>query len=116
MKVTSKALALGIAAFLSKDLKPKYPSASVGKFLMGFSAGVIRRRAEIIGKRLLSFPLIAICVLEDDETIDLDMLIEVAREELPECGLDLNIPLCGDITLRKSDTDILRQYVENESG
>ena len=116
MKVTAKAVINGFADYLSKELKPQYPTDTLGGFMMGFSSGLIRRRAEAVTKKLMSNPLISIFVIDEEGTVDLDELLEAAQEAVPETGMTVAIPLSGEITFRKGDAAVIRQYVERASG
>ncbi|MBQ8830859.1 MAG: hypothetical protein IJ017_04625 [Oscillospiraceae bacterium] len=116
MKVTSKAVVDGFADYLSKELKPQYPTNTLGGFMMGFSSGLIRRRAEIVAAKLMSNPLISTFVIDEEGMIDLDELLEAAREAVPDTGLIVSIPLSGEVTFRKSDADVIKQYIERASG
>ena len=113
MLVNSTAVTSGIAEYLSKELKPQYPTETVGNFMMGFSSALIRRRAEAVAKKLLSNPLVATLVLNQDGLIDLDELVEAAQESVPDSGVVVPIPLSGEIIFKKSDAPVLRQYIEH---
>lgn len=116
MKVTSKAVINGIAEYLSKELKPQYPTDSVGGFVMGFSSGLMRRRAEAVSRKLMNNPLVSIFVIDDDGMIDLDELLEIAQEAVPDIGTNVPISRLGDIRFRKGDAAVIRQYIEHASG
>ena len=79
MKVTSKTVVNGFADYLSKELKPQYPADTLGGFMMGFSSGLIRRRAEAVTKKLMSNPLISMFVIDEEGMIDLDELLEAEK-------------------------------------
>lgn len=112
MKVTSKAVVNGFADFLSKELKPQYPTNTLGGFMMGFSSGLIRQRAATVANKLISNPLISAVIIDEEGMIDLDDLVEAAQGAIADTGLTITIPLAGDITFHKSDADVIKQYIE----
>ena len=116
MKVTSKAVINGFADYLSKELRPQYPTDTLGGFMMGFSSGLIRQRAGAVTKKLMSNPLISMFVIDEEGMIDPDQLLEAAQEAIPDTGMTVAIPLSGEITFRKSDAAVIRQYIEHASG
>ena len=116
MKVTTTAIVKGIAEFISKDLRPKYPAGTLGSFVMGFSSGLIRSRAEATAAKLIKNPLVSIFVTDENGMLDLDEMLEAAQEAMPESGLTIQIPLSGEVTLNRSDAHILKAYIENAPG
>lgn len=116
MKVTSKAVIHGFADYLTEKVNPQYPADTMGSFMMGFSSGIIRRRAETVGKKLLSNPLISTFVIEEDGMIELEDLIGAAQDAISDNGLRVAIPLSGEIVFRKNDAAVIRQYIENAPG
>lgn len=115
MKVTSTAIINGFAEYLIRELRPQYPTETLGSFMMGFSSGMIRRRSETMGRKLMANPLVSVCFQEDGK-IDLDELLEVAQEACPENGMIVPVPLSGEVTFRKSDAAVIKQYIERASG
>lgn len=116
MKVTSTAVVNGFADYLSKELKPQYPTNTLGGFMMGFSSGLIRQRAETVATKLMSNPLISAMIVDEEGKIDLDELVEAAQGAVADTGLTITIPLAGDITFHKSDAEVIRQYIERAPG
>ena len=116
MKVKSNAIINGFADFLTHEIRPQYPKETMGSFMMGFSSGLIKSRAETVTKKLMGNPLISMFVIEEDGMIDLDAVIEAAQEAMPENGLKVAIPFSGDVTFHRSDAAIIRQYIERASG
>ena len=116
MKVTLTAVINGFAEFLSKELKPQYPTGTLGNFMMGFSSGLIRRRAEDVANILMSNALASILIIDGDGKVDLDQMMETAQEQVPENGITIQFPFAGEVTFRQSDTAVIRQYIERASG
>lgn len=116
MKVTAKAVIHGFSDYLTNELKPQYPKDTMGNFMMGLSSGLIKRRAESVAKKLISNPLISMFVIDEEGMIDLDQLLAAARDAVPDTGLIVSIPLSGEITFRKSDAEVIQQYIERAPG
>lgn len=115
MKVTTRDIINGFADYLVKELRPQYPSETLGSFMMGFSSGLIRKRADAMAKKITSNPLVSAFIMEDGK-VDLDEVLEAAQEAVPEYGLTVAIPLSGEVTFQKSDAALIKQYIERASG
>lgn len=116
MKVTSKAVVHGFADFLTEKVNPQYPADTLGSFIVGFSSGIIRRKAESVGKKLVNNPLISAVITEEDGMIELDDLIDAAQDAISNNGLRVAIPLSGEIIFRKSDAAVVKEYIERAPG
>lgn len=112
MKVTSTAVVNGFADYLSKELKPQYPTNTLGGFMMGFSSGLIRQKASAVANKLMNNLLISAVIIDEEGKIDLDELVEAAQEAVADTGLTITIPLAGDVTFHKSDAAVIKQYIE----
>lgn len=106
--VTIKQVEQGLARFLDTELMTKLPDVGWQKVLTGTAAGLIIKRMDNIFDSLKKNELIkAMGIVTDNDMIDIDVLWSEFKSNMPDTGLQVEIPMLGKITLSKADIDKL---------
>ena len=106
----------GISQFFIEEIMPKMGIGS-NPFLTGMAEIILRRQGpgfvEGMIRPLLQNPwLKASKIVDEDGSIDMDLLYQAAKEQIsktPECVIDLPYPL-GRLTLKNADIEKLNQF------
>lgn len=104
----------GAVKYIDAELAPKIPT--------NIPNGQIKKIAAISGavyairrglRTAAATPaLAAIGAVDEDGGIDVEGLAEAAREQIPETGFKMTVPILGDLTFYAEDVDKLLRYIE----
>ena len=110
--VTIDQLKNGIAAYLDREFLPKLPYTPSKKFAVGVALGLFIKRFDNIYLAYRDNPVIKMLgVIDDNGSIDIDILAEVIKERLGDKGFEFAIPVIGPITIEQADVDNLYGYI-----
>lgn len=107
----------GLAAYLDNELMPQIPA---GETLKKFGTGVIISlaisRLDNIIRELAANSLVSASGLVTAEEIDLEALKAAAVTNMPETGLEFELPMFGKMKINRGDVNTLcatiQQYEE----
>lgn len=111
---TVNQIEMGAVQYIDAELAPKIPTNIPNgqiKKIAAISGTVyaIRRGLQTIGDNPT---LTAIGAVNADGDIDVNGLAAVVREQIPDAGFKLTVPILGDLTFYAEDVDKLLQYIE----
>ena len=107
----------GVARYLDSVIAPKLPASGMYDpvkkiaFLTGATYLVKHSRKAV--EDFLCRPIIsAMGIMDEAGNIDLDGLAGALKENIPEVGLRVPIPLVGELVFHKPDVDEIAQYIK----
>lgn len=114
--VTITNIEQGVAAYLDSELMPKLPETGLEKVLMGTAISLVIRRAGTIVEGYKNNKAVQMLGIMDAEgNVDVDILAEELKKNLPESGVKVEVPMIGSLTFHKADIDKLYSYITAKS-
>lgn len=102
----------GFANFLDKEMLAKLPDGGLQKTAIGVLSALIVRRGGNVINGLKDGKLIkALGVFDEEGNVDIDVLRDVVKENIPEGGLKIDLPIIGKMTIFKEDVDALHRHI-----
>lgn len=102
----------GVARYLDTELVPKLPGGSWKQFGAGVVSALVAKRGGQALEKLKSHPVAAAFGLVDEAgCVDVELLREIAREKIPDAGLQLDVPMLGRLTVYQRDVEKLYGYI-----
>lgn len=102
----------GIAAYLDSEIMPQLQNSSLEKVIAGTATSLAIRKS---GKILASYKNNKIVqmleIMDSEGNVDVDILAEELKKNIPTEGLKVEVPLIGTMTFHKSDVDKLHEYI-----
>lgn len=112
MIVSVEKFVRGIAQYIHTEVLPKYPNDSFIRFGMGiYVDAVIYKPDGIIGK-IQNNPLFQSAM--ENGNIDLDMLYNLAQNNINESGVVLTLPLGGILRFNRDDIGKIKDCIEGD--
>lgn len=110
--VSTKRAQKGFATFLDKEMMNKLPANSVQKTAVGVASGLMLKKGGDVMEGLKDNPLMmSLGVFDETGKMDIDLLRDVLRENIPETGVKIKLPIIGYMTIHKADVDALHRYI-----
>lgn len=108
---------IAIADYLDNELMPKMEVGSVQKVLAGTAISIALKRSESFCKQLASnSTLNALGIIDAEGNVDVDLLREELKQQIPTTGMSISIPIIGKMTFHASDVDTLYNYIKKAEG
>ena len=114
--VSIKQIEKGAVKYIDQEIAPKIPT--------NIPNGQIKKIAAVAGavyavrhglEKLTAHPaLVAIGAVNSEGEIDLEGISEMVREQIPENGFKVTVPILGDLTFFKEDVERLVAYITEE--
>lgn len=102
----------GIARYLDAELVNKLPENGWKKFGVGVAAGLVAKRSGVALSQIKEHPAVkAFGLVDQAGCVDVEILRELAKERIPDTGLQADVPLIGKITIYKADVEKLYGYI-----
>lgn len=102
----------GVAAYLDSELMPQLPKSGFEKVLAGTAISLVIRRSRNILEGYKNNKTIQMLKLMDENgNVDVDVLAEELKKNIPQEGVKVEVPLIGALTFRKEDVDKLYEYI-----
>ena len=99
----------GLARFLDTEMLPKLPTDGLKGFGVGVAATILVRRGGNILRSMKSNTMLnSMGIISADGAVDIDLLRDALKENIPENGLSVNLPM--GILMRFTNNDIDRLY------
>lgn len=115
MVSTTKAIN-GFVAFLDKEMMAKLPNGGLQKVAVGVISALAVKRGEMAMEKLKANTLaVGLGAFDENGDIDAELLKDVVRENIPDEGIKMSLPIIGNMTFFKEDVDTLYRYI-SEAG
>lgn len=102
----------GFANFLDKEMLAKLPDGGLQKTAIGVLSALALRRGETVMNGLRDNKMVkALGIFDEEGNIDIDVLREVVKDNIPENGLKIDMPIIGKMTIFKEDIDSLHRHI-----
>lgn len=108
MFYTPEQIEKGIVNFIDNEFMSQYPADGIEKALIGTGLAIIIKKRKNQALSIIK----KIGVVDDDGTIDLDLLSEELKKHIPDSGLVYENNFLGKLTFSKSDIDKLCEYIK----
>lgn len=110
--VTMECVAKGVAKYLDAEIMSQYPDGSVQKVLVGTGLALMIRKTEKFAESLKENPMIqALDVIDADGNVDIDILKDALKANIPETGVVYENKMIGKMTFMKTDVDKLYGFI-----
>ena len=110
--VTMEQIEKGLAAYLDNELMPLLPNSSLEKVLAGTAISLgIRSYGKIAASYKDNKIVQTLGIMDSDGLVDIDVLAEEVKKNIPPEGVVINIPMLGEIKFGKDDVTKLRRYI-----
>lgn len=111
--VTIRQMENGIARFLDTELLSKM-QGTWQKVVAGTATGILIKRSENILSSLKNNEIVKMMgIISEDGMIDIDILREELKKNVPDSGVQIDLPMIGRITIKKEDVDKLYACIVN---
>ena len=102
----------GIAAYLDSEIMPQLPKEGFEKVLAGTALSLfIRRSGKILDSYKNNKAVLMLGLMDEEGNVDIDILAEELKKNIPNEGMKIDIPLIGKMTFHKSDVDKLHECI-----
>lgn len=114
--VSMNQIEAGIARYIDAEIAPnisiagQFGPAKKIAFLTG-AAYLVRHSRGILEEYLTGSFAEGIGLHDGNGNIDLDGLMEVLKENIPEAGLSMSLPFIGEVVFYKPDVDVLHKHI-----
>lgn len=110
--VTIGKIEQGIAAYLDSEVMPQLPTEGFEKVLAGTAISLlIRRSGKILDGYKNNKTVQMLGIMDADGNVDVDMLAEELKKNVPTEGVKIEVPIIGKMTFHKDDVDKLHEYI-----
>lgn len=112
LMVSTKRAEKGFATFLDREMMSKLPEGSLQKTAIGVASGLMLKKGGDTLENLKNNPFIAtLGIFDENGYIDIDLLRDVVKQNIPDMGLKVKMPVIGTLTVHKGDIDMLHRYI-----
>lgn len=102
----------GIAKYFDVELKEKLPPNGFERVFVGTAISIaIKRSGRIIAEMKDNKAVQMLGIMDDKGNVDIDILRDEVKNQMPESGIKVDLPLIGMMTFKKEDIDILYSYI-----
>jgi hypothetical protein len=106
----------GIAAYLDSELMTKLPQDGFQKVIAGTAISLAIRKSSTIFNDVLNSSFVKMLdIVDESGDVDIDILKEELKKNMPETGVKAEFPMIGKMTFHKSDVDKLYTYIVSET-
>lgn len=102
----------GIANYLDSEFMPKLHTDKWKEVLIGTAASIMVRRVGAVVDSMSCYKVITtLGIIDGNGDVDLDILTEEIKKNVPPEGFAVQIPVLGEITLYQSDVEKLYRKI-----
>lgn len=102
----------GLAKYLDNEIIPNLSDKESERFLAGIVSGIFIKRLDNIANSYLKNPIIqAAGVINNKGELDIDLIYEVAKEQIKTKALSIDLPVFGKLTFTRDDIETLYKYI-----
>lgn len=112
--VTIKQIEAGAVKYIDAELAPQIPvNVQNGQLkkvaILACAAYTIHKRVQ----EYASHPTLAqMGAMDEDGNVDLDGLLDSAKQAMPDTGVQIDVPILGPLTFFQKDLDNLAEYIK----
>lgn len=114
--VTRGQITRGLANFVDAEILPSIPGGTLKRTIIGTGVGLylgnLEHTLEAISKNAY---VVALGVTDEHGNVDIDKLAEELKKNMPPEGVKIDLDIMGihlgDMTLHRSDIDVLRSHI-----
>lgn len=112
--VTINQVEAGLAKYIDAEIAPKIPvnipNGQIKKiaFLTGAAYAVRKGVRQYIGHPVLR----QMGAVDETGSVDLDGVLDAARDVIPKDGFKATVPILGDLTFFSEDVEKLAEYIK----
>lgn len=111
--VTIDQIENGLTTFLDKNLMPMFDDSGWQKLVIGTGiAMAIRHNRHKVDELRENQYVKMIGIFDEDGMVDLEALKDEVKKRMPDKGINIDIPMVGQITFKKSDIETLCECIE----
>lgn len=113
---TIKQIEQGAVKFIDNEIAPKIPTNIPNGQIKKIAAvaGAVYAMRHGLAKMLSNPAFTAIGAVDGEGNVDVEGIAEIAREQIPEKGFKVTVPILGDLTFFAEDVERLRAYIMEE--
>lgn len=106
----------GIARYIDAEIAPKIPVmgqyGQIKKVTFLTGAMYLVKHSRGLVEDFLNGSMSNSIGLSDREgNVDLEGVIEAIKQNIPDSGLKMQLPMVGEVVFYKQDADVLRRYI-----
>ena len=102
----------GLAKYLDKELITKLPDDGIQRLVAGTAISILIKRLSNIVSELKDNKVIQLLdIIDEDCNIDIEVLRDEIKENIPSGGLHIDLPMIGMMTLHKADVDDIYEHI-----
>lgn len=102
----------GFATFLDREMMTKLPEGSLQRTALGVTSGLMLKKGGDALEKLKDNAFVTtLGIFDDNGYIDIDLLRDVLKENIPDMGIKVKLPMIGVLTVHKGDVDMLHRYI-----
>lgn len=110
--ISKDQLERGIASYLDNELMPRVQLEPWKQWAFGTLVSITIKRMDNALQALKANEMVNMLgVIDSAGNIDIDILLEEARRNVPPDGLTVPLPMVGSIKLYQADVDVLRRHI-----
>lgn len=107
----------GAARFIDEAIMPNLQRDGIKGFAMGMAASVLVKRGGNLLRAYAKDPTLQqLGIITADGAVDLDLLREAAKKNMPASGLSIDAPMGIVIRINSNDIDQLCEMIRKESS
>lgn len=109
--VTKTQIETGLASYIDTEMMPKIHLEPFKQFALATVMSIAVKRVGRIIEALEGNQMLSTLGVFEDGQIDIDILAEASKKNMPKEGLKINVPYVGVITLHPDDVDTLHRLI-----
>lgn len=110
---TVEQIEAGLARYIDEELLPSLPRDGLKGFGIGVAAALmVKRGGNALRGYMQNKALLAMQVVSPDGMVDVDVLRDVCKQNIPPSGLPIELPMGLAIRLKGEDVDKIHQYIK----
>lgn len=110
--VNKSQIQTGLAAYLDKELMPQLHLESWKQLAVGTVASIaVKRTADFIESYKDNSILKAMNIFDQNGDVDVDIIASELKNNIPDSGIEISVPVLGQIRIYKADVDCLYRMI-----
>lgn len=114
--VTTSQIKRGLANFVDAEILPSIPGGTLKRTIIGTGVGLYLSNLENTMAALSKNAyVVALGVIDEHGNVNIDKLAEELKKNMPPEGVKIDLDIMGihlgDMTLHRSDIDVIRTHI-----
>lgn len=102
----------GMAAYLDAELIPQLQKTGIERVIVGTAASLLIRKAGSIVEGYKDNKMVKMLgIMDEAGNVDVDMLVEELKKNVPKEGFTVDIPIIGTLTFHEEDIDKMHDSI-----